>query len=123
MATWFGSLEFRGGDRIAGERRHRTRVPLKASLFYECRETGKVRRGIGMLRDLSSGGLFFTSQTRLPPGAEVQITVDWPPVTDSKWSPKLLVSGSVLRSEPGGVAVKISRYEFRRMLPAASLAI
>ena len=63
--------------------------------------------------NLSSGGIWFSTENMLPSGVPVELSLGWPVPLNDSCPMKLTVYGSVVRSHQGGAAVAIERYEFR----------
>lgn len=64
-------------------------------------------------RDISSGGVFLNTGTVLPTGKPIKVLIDWPVLLDEHCRLRLVIVGKVLRSDWGGTAVGITKYEFR----------
>jgi hypothetical protein len=58
------------------EHRHFTRLGVRVLTFYKIIKTGKVQRAL--TKDLSGGGLCFTTETVLEPGTQLEIEVRLP---------------------------------------------
>jgi hypothetical protein len=67
---------------------------------------------LGRIRDISSGGVRFTSSELLAPGTKVELSIDWPVLLDGACRLQLKGRGRVLRSDEHGIAIKIERHEF-----------
>lgn len=94
--------------------RDKLRFPIQKDVQYQCLKRGRVSAiGEGRTLQISSGEVRFTTQHPLKQGERVLLTIDWPVMLDNTCPMKLQIRGSVVRSEPGAVAVKIARYEFR----------
>jgi len=63
--------------------------------------------------NMSSHGILFVDDQTLRQGTRVEVVVDWPLKLDGEVPLKLIVLGSVVRSEKGCVALAIQRHEFR----------
>ena len=62
--------------------------------------------------NMSSSGLFFRCDKELPPGELIEVDLKWPFLLRGDQPLRLRVWGIVVRSEPGGAAMAISKYEF-----------
>ena len=65
---------------------------------------------------MSSGGMLIVTEYVLTPGMRVQVDVDWPVKLHDRVPLKLVVVGTVVRSESRPVPVaglKVSRHAFR----------
>lgn len=94
---------------IHGDRRSHRRYQVALELVFETPH----HRGYGMTRDMSSSGVLFAGDTRLPPGTRVRLSIDWPFKLQNVCPLKLDLEGVVVRSEAREMAVRTSRYEFR----------
>ena len=74
---------------------------------------GPGETGRGTTVNMASQGLLVATDRRLPPGASVELAIEWPARLNSRAGLKLVVHGSVLRSEEGKLAVLIRKHEFR----------
>jgi hypothetical protein len=71
--------------------------------------------GIGRTVNISSSGVLVAIDRVLSPRSRVEIEMDWPAKLDNAVSIKLVISGRVVRSKEGEVAlagVKIVRHAF-----------
>jgi hypothetical protein len=99
------------------ERRASKRFAIERRIRY--RGAGRVAIGIsvvGRTVNMSSVGMLIASDRDLPVGSRVELEVEGPFEVDDKVYWKLIVTGSVVRSETGAVtlvALKISSHEFR----------
>jgi hypothetical protein len=90
-----------------GRRSHR-RYPV--DLGIRCRlETDRIL--LGKIRDLSTGGVRFTSSEILALGTKVELSIDWP-ARLGHVRLQLKCSGRVIRCDGQGTTVKIGRHEF-----------
>jgi hypothetical protein len=106
-------------DRVfnqSGERERRTKrrfvieQEIKYKMLYGQRiaETGK-----GTTMNISSGGVWFTTENVLATGMPVELSMSWPVLLNDSCPMKLMIYGCVIRSNERGAAVAIERYEFR----------
>lgn len=96
------------------EQRSHRRYSLKLDLEYKLLNDGHVlRHGSGRVANISSTGLFFETTDLLPIRNQIELAIDWPILLDGACRLKMIVHGSVLRSDPRGTAVGITRHEFR----------
>jgi len=90
------------------------RFPIEKAVRYQCVTRGRLSAaGVGKTLHISSREVRFTAQQRFKEGQKVLLAVDWPAMLDNTCPMKLQIRGSVLRSEPGAVALRIEHYEFR----------
>ena len=71
------------------------------------------RTGRGELVNISSGGLLFRLDSLLPRGELIEVDLAWPSPLDAAEPARLSVHGIVMRSDSGGTAMTIAKYEFR----------
>lgn len=90
-------------------RRHR-RFPVALELQY--RLLGG-EGGTGELINISSGGLLFRSTSLLPKGELIEVELAWPTPLDAAQPTRLCIHGIIVRSDAGGTALTIGKYEFR----------
>lgn len=96
------------------EQRSRQRYSLRLDVEYKLLNDGHVLRlGSGRTTNISSAGLFFETNDLLPIRNPIEVAIDWPILLDGSCRLKMIVHGSVLRSDRRGTAVDISRHEFR----------
>lgn len=94
-------------------RRNAPRYPIHEVVEYRVGRKRAALRGTGKTVDISSSGMLFTAQHRLPVGQMVEVAVNWPVLLDGVCGLKLVAAGVVIRANEEAVAVRISRYEFR----------
>lgn len=71
------------------------------------------RSGRGELVNISSGGLLFRSDAVLPKGELIEAELAWPSPMVAAQPLRLCIHGIIMRSDAGGTAVSIAKYEFR----------
>jgi hypothetical protein len=106
------------GDTIslgpAGERRGKRRFHIEREARYKLlygqhiAETGAARTV-----NISSSGVWFTTDAALPMGVPIELSVSWPALLNDHCPMKLMIFGCVVRSTDTGAAINIERYEFR----------
>src|SRR5579885_2515725 len=69
--------------------------------------------GTGRTLNISSGGVWFSTETMLTPGMPVELSMSWPVLLNDSCPMKLMIYGCVIRSSDRGAAMAIERYEFR----------
>lgn len=100
-------------DIIYGDRRCNRRYCMALKLRYKVSKAkGPVLEGTGTTKDISSGGLFFSTDEVLPAGATVELNVEWPVLLHGTHRLKLKAVGRVVRSDEKGTAVRTMRHEF-----------
>jgi hypothetical protein len=69
--------------------------------------------GAGRTMNISSGGVWFSTENMLTSGMPVELSMSWPVLLNDSCPMKLMIYGCVVRSNEKGAAVAIERYEFR----------
>jgi len=69
--------------------------------------------GVGRTLNISSGGVWFSTESMLTSGMPIEISMNWPVLLNDSCPMKLMIYGCVVRSNEKGAAVAIERYEFR----------
>jgi hypothetical protein len=95
------------------ERRGTSRFPLREEVKYKLLNGKVITVGSGETLNIGSGGVLFTTESRLPLGRMVELSVNWPARLDGTCALKFVASGRVVRAEEDRAAVRIERYEFR----------
>jgi hypothetical protein len=72
-----------------------------------------VVSGKGNLVNVSSKGAAFTSSETFAFGTTVELAISWPALLHGVTHLKLVIDGTVIRSDEGLTALEIIRYEFR----------
>jgi len=99
---------------MMAERRVRQRFRIRQDISYKCLSGEQIfDKGVGKMLDISSSGVRFTTARALNVGENVEVTINWPALIDNKCLMKLVIKGSVVRSDSNNAAVKIEHYEFR----------
>jgi hypothetical protein len=118
-ATFFGNGE--------PERRIKRRFHIEQEVRYKMLYGQRLAEtGTGKTTNMSSGGIWFTTEALLGLGMPVEISMVWPVLLNDLCPMKLMIYGCVVRSDEHGAAVAIERTEFRTtgrsMQPQATLA-
>jgi hypothetical protein len=71
------------------------------------------RLGLGKTLNVSSGGVLFEANESLPAGSSIELLMQWPFLLEGVCPLKLVIHGSVVRSDNKGVAVRTKQHEFR----------
>jgi PilZ domain len=98
-------------DSTDRDRRITDRFPIENNLRYKVLEA--TQSGAGQTLNMSSGGILFTAESRLPIGGQVEVSVDWPAQLNARCGLKLVATGKVVRSTADAAAIRIERYDFR----------
>ena len=94
------------------ERRGSIRMPIQRDVRYTVLGL-RAWAGSGRTINISSGGVLFTTQSRLREGAEVELAISWPALLNNRIPIKLVVTGRLTRSYGPHAAMHIEKYEFK----------
>jgi len=106
-------------DRLLGqsgrhERRNKKRFQIEQEVRYKMLYGQRIAEtGSGKTINISSAGVFFTTENVLTAGMPVELSMNWPVLLHDSCPMKLMIYGCVIRSGGSGAAVAIERYEFR----------
>jgi c-di-GMP-binding flagellar brake protein YcgR len=96
------------------DRRHADRFSIQREVRYKLlNHRGAEETGDGRTVNISSSGVLFTTETRLPTGRRVELSISWPAKLDDRCGLQLMARGRVVRFENGLAAVEIQQHEFR----------
>jgi hypothetical protein len=96
------------------ERRMKRRFHIEQEVRYKMLYGQRIAEtGVGKTRNISSGGVWFTTESMLTPGLPIELSMTWPVLLNDSCPMKLMIYGCVVRSSDKGAAVAIERYEFR----------
>lgn len=96
------------------ERRTKRRFQIEQDVRYKMLYGQRLAEtGSGKTMNISSGGIWFTTEALLTSGMPIELSVTWPVLLNDSCPMKLMVYGCVVRSNERGAAVAIERYEFR----------
>jgi hypothetical protein len=96
------------------DQRSSRRYPIALEIEYKLLRKGRVERlGLGMTLNVSSSGVLFEAKESIPPGSSVELLMQWPFLLEGVCPLKLVIQGSVVRSDGKGVAVRAKHHEFR----------
>src|SRR5689334_576094 len=99
---------------ICGDRRLRRRYDIDLRVQYKVMRRDHVAQtGSGKTVNLSGAGIACEFDQALKPGSAVELAIAWPALLNSNCPLKLVVTGRVIRSEDGLIAVRMDKYEFR----------
>ena len=102
------------GARRDRERRSKRRFAIDQEVKYKMLYGQRIAEtGAGRTMNISSGGVWFTTENMLTSGMPVELTMMWPVLLNDSCPMKLMIYGCVVRSNEKGAAVSIERYEFR----------
>ena len=96
------------------ERRVKRRFQIEQEVKYKMLYGQRIAEtGTGRTMNLSSGGVWFSTENMLTCGMPVELSLSWPVLLNDSCPMKLMIYGCVIRSNDKGAAVAIERYEFR----------
>lgn len=102
------------------DRRSKRRFGIEQGLRYRLLYGSRVTEsGTGRTVNISSSGVWFTTETALGTGLPVELSMSWPVRLNDVCPMKLMIYGCVVRSDQDGAALAIERYEFRTQSTAA----
>lgn len=108
------------------ERRVKRRFHIEQDIRYKMLYGQRIAEtGAGKTMNVSSGGIWFTTEALLTSGMPIELSMSWPVLLNDSCPMKLMIYGCVVRSNERGAAVAIERYEFRttgRSMQAQPLA-
>ena len=101
---------------VHAERRNRLRFPLDTELRFQVpgeRSNKAAIQGIGQAENISSKGLAFRVDRSISRGERVSVSMAWPAKLDNKCPLRLVLEGTVIRTQGTLVVLLIERSEFR----------
>ncbi len=112
MLENFDDRAFSG--RTDRERRTKRRFQIDQEVRYKMLYGQRIAEtGVGRTMNISSGGVWFSTENMLTSGMPVELSMTWPVLLNDSCPMKLMIYGCVVRSNERGAAVAIERYEFR----------
>jgi hypothetical protein len=100
---------------ICGDRRVQTRYPIELDLEYKIVKSGLTAgSGLGKTGNISSQGILFHPEEPVPVGQHVQLSIRWPAAMGNEPFIELWAYGRIVRSDPDGTAVQLSRHHFQK---------
>jgi len=109
-------MENLDAKRLMGERerRNKRRFRIDQEVKYKMLYGQRIAEtGTGRTLNISSGGVWFSTQNMLTSGMPVELSLSWPVLLNDSCPMKLMIYGCVVRSNERGAAVAIERYAFR----------
>jgi len=96
------------------ERRTKRRFLIDQEVRYKMLYGQRIAEsGVGRTVNISSSGVWFTTENMLTCGMPIELSMTWPVLLNDVCPMKLMIYGCVVRSNERGAAVAIERYEFR----------
>jgi hypothetical protein len=100
------------------DQRARDRYPISLELQYKLLRGGRVEQvGTGITLNISSGGVLFETDDRLPQRGLVEVAMQWPYLLQGVCGLKLVMRGHIVRSG-GNLRETALRAEFREFRTA-----
>ena len=101
-------------DREQNNRRESDRFDIEREARFKIlnRKSGD-ETGTGKTINLSSNGVLLSTDRRVVPGKNIEVSISWPAQLNSTIPLKLVARGRVVRSDDGSAAVEIQHSEFR----------
>lgn len=101
-------------SRVERERRTKRRFHIDQEVRYKMLYGQRIAEtGSGRTVNVSSSGVWFTTESMLTTGMPVEISMNWPVLLNETCPMKLMIYGCIVRSNERAAAVAIERYEFR----------
>ncbi len=96
------------------EQRRKRRFRIEQEVHYRVLYGHRMAEtGTGRTLNMSSSGIWLTTETILPAGVPIELSINWPALLNQICPMKLMVFGCVVRSDERGAAISVERYEFR----------
>ncbi len=96
------------------DRRTKRRFVIEQEVHYKMLYGQRLAEtGNGKTMNISSGGVWFTTESMLTTGMPVEVSMTWPVLLNDSCPMKLMIYGCVVRSNGKTAAMAIERYEFR----------
>ena len=97
------------------ERRSCNRFPIEREVRYKIFGGHKnvIQKGLGKSLNISSSGVLFTTESKLPAGQRIELVVSWPVLLNNVLPLKLVAMGRLVRSQGTQAAMCIDKYEFK----------
>lgn len=102
------------GKNNKDERRQKRRFRIEQDVRYRLLYGHRIAEtGVGKTLNMSSSGVWISTQAPLNAGLPIELSVTWPALLNDVCPMKLMIYGCVVRSTDRGAAIAIERYEFR----------
>jgi hypothetical protein len=102
------------------KQRSKRRFLIEQDVHYErLRGTEVVDAGKGKTLNMSSNSVRFTTGLALRAGDKVKVALNWPVLLDATCRLKMVIYGSVVRSDGDSATVRIRQHELRTRAGAA----
>src|SRR5690242_7866913 len=100
---------------ITDERRASNRLPIESDVRYRVlgKDRSSTQVGMGKTINISGSGVLFTTESALPEGERVELSISWPAQLNNTVPLKLVAMGRLVRTDETQAAISIERYEFK----------
>jgi hypothetical protein len=96
------------------DRRGSSRFPFQEVVRYRLLGAKAATvQALGKTIDMSSGGVFFTTEGELPHGKLIELSVNWPARLGGVCPLQFVAVGRVVRSDGSSAVVHIRTYQFK----------
>src|SRR5436305_13774679 len=96
------------------DRRSKRRFTIQQDVRYKVSSRHAISEaGVGKTVNVSSGGVWITTENTLSPGLAVELSMNWPVLLHDACPMKLMLYGCVIRSSGRAAALNMVRYDFR----------
>ena len=101
-------------DKNQSDRRTADRFPIEREVRYKVlNKKNSDEMGTGQTVNMSSTGVYFTTEHILLPGKRLELAISWPAQLNNQTALKLVARGRIIRYDEGRAAMEIQQYEFR----------
>src|SRR5215208_5541080 len=95
---------------VERERRTKRRFVIDQEVRYKMLYGQRIAEtGVGRTLNISSSGIWFTTDNMLTNGLPIELSMNWPVLLNDICPMKLMIYGCVVRSNEKGAAVAIER--------------
>ena len=101
---------------ISGERREKKRFVMERNVRFRVLNQDRAAAvGCGKTINVSSQGVAFATETELPVGVTIELSIEWPALIDNACRLQLVGFGRVLRSSGGVTVSTLEQHDFRTL--------
>ena len=96
------------------DRRVFERWPMRDwNVLYELLKTDVKATGAGKTINISAGGVLISTDSALPKGKPIRLTIDWPVRLNGVTALNLVLEGTLVRTGNDEAAISIKHYDLR----------
>lgn len=95
------------------DRRSDRRYPITLPLQYKLVRNGKSLLGFGRTLNISTHGVLFELDDAVPAGGQIELALNWPLMLQGSCCLRLVMRGSILRTDEKTIALQAKSHEFR----------